>query len=72
MGVQKHPGVGTTIKHFVFDNQEDNRMHVNEHIGERTANSRDLNQRIARDERGFEGIVMTDWGTTGGTVQSVS
>lgn len=97
-GVQKHPGVGTTIKHFAFNNQEDNRMHVNSHVGERasreiylkcfeiavkesqpmsimtsynlingehTANSYDLLTAIARDEWGFSGIVMTDWGTTG-------
>ncbi len=99
LGVQKHPGVGTTIKHFAFNNQEDNRMHVNSHVGERaireiylkcfeiavkasqpmsimtsynlingthTANSYDLLTAIARDEWGFAGIVMTDWGTTGG------
>lgn len=99
LGVQKHSGVGTTIKHFAFNNQEDNRMHVNSHVGERaireiylkcfeiavkasqpmsimtsynlingthTANSYDLLTAIARDEWGFEGIVMTDWGTTGG------
>lgn len=98
LGVQKHAGVGTTIKHFAFNNQEDNRMHVNSHIGERaireiylkcfeiavkasqpmsimtsynlingthTANSYDLLTAIARDEWGFAGIVMTDWGTTG-------
>ncbi len=97
-GVQKHAGVGTTIKHFAFNNQEDNRMHTNAHIGERTireiylkcfeiavknsqpmsimtsynlingihtANSYDLLTAVARDEWGFEGIVMTDWGTTG-------
>lgn len=98
LGVQKHAGVGTTIKHFAFNNQEDNRMHVNSHVGERaireiylkgfeiavrasqpmsimtsynlingthTANSCDLLTAIARDEWGFAGIVMTDWGTTG-------
>ena len=97
-GVQKHRSAGTTIKHFAFNNQEDNRNHVNSHVderavreiylkgfeiavreaqpkaimtsynlinGEHTANSRDLITSIARDEWGFEGIVMTDWGTTG-------
>ena len=33
--------------------------------GIHTANSYDLLTAIARDEWGFEGIVMTDWGTTG-------
>ena len=98
LGVQRHCGVGTTIKHFAFNNQEDNRMHVNSHVGERaireiylkgfeiavrvsqpmsimtsynlingthTANSYDLLTAIARDEWGFAGIIMTDWGTTG-------
>ena len=98
-GVQKHRSAGTTIKHYAFNNQEDNRNHVNSHVderaireiylkgfeiavreaqprsimtsynlinGEHTANSYDLINAIARDEWGFEGIVMTDWGTTGG------
>ncbi len=99
-GVQKHRSAGTTIKHFAFNNQEDNRNHVNAHIderaireiylkgfeicireahplsimtsynlinGEHTANSYDLITAFARDECGFDGIVMTDWGTTGGS-----
>lgn len=98
-GVQKHRSAGTTIKHFAFNNQEDNRSHVNSHVderaireiylkgfeicireahpfsimtsynlinGEHTANSHDLITAFARDEWGFDGIVMTDWGTTGG------
>ena len=97
LGVQSIPGVGTTIKHFACNNQEDNRMSSNSIVSERalreiylrgfeiaikaaqpmcimtsynlinsihTANSYDLCTIVARNEWGFEGIIMTDWTTT--------
>lgn len=96
-GVQSVPGVGTTIKHFACNNQEDNRMGSDSVLSERTlreiylrgfeiavkesqpmaimtsynsingvhaANSRDICTVAAREEWGFQGIIMTDWTTT--------
>ena len=34
-GVQRHPGCGTTIKHFTVNNQEYNRIGVNSQVSER-------------------------------------
>ena len=96
-GVQETPGIGTTIKHFACNNQEDNRLGSDSIISERAlreiylrgfeicvkeaqpmaimtsynlingihaANSHDLCTKAARDEWGFRGLIMTDWGTT--------
>ena len=97
-GVQRHPGCGTTIKHFALNNQEDNRAYCNSHCTERAlreiylkgfeiavktakplslmtsynlvnglhaANHKELLTDVLRAEWGFDGVVMTDWGTTG-------
>lgn len=96
-GVQSVPGVGTTIKHFACNNQEDNRLGSDSILSERTlreiylrgfeiavktsqpmaimssynlingvhaANCRDTCTVAAREEWGFQGIIMTDWTTT--------
>ena len=97
-GVQSKEGCYVTIKHYIANNQEDNRNKSDSRINERafreiylkgyriaveeggaksvmtsynklngvyTPNSYDLCTSILRCEWGFEGVVMTDWFSTG-------
>ncbi len=102
-GVQSG-GVGTSIKHFVANEQETNRMVVSSEVDERTlrelymlpfemvvgeakpwtvmcsynkvngthmANNDKYLNGVLKQEWGFEGLVMSDWGAVGNKVASV-
>lgn len=102
-GIQSQ-GVGVSVKHFAFNNQEINRNENSSNVDARTMRelylrnfeiavregkpwtvmssynkingtftqqSYDLLTKILREDWGFEGIVMTDWGTKDGTVAAV-
>ncbi len=102
-GVQSK-GIGTSLKHFTANNQEHNRLSVDEAIDERTfreiyladfekpireaqpwtvmcaynmingthcSEKKELLTDILRDEWGFDGIVMSDWGAVNQRVDAL-
>lgn len=97
-------GVGTSLKHFALNNQENYRMRVSAEVDERTMRELYLKpfeiavkegrpgtvmasynrvngthstehpvllKKILREEWGFEGLVMTDWGALNDRVKAV-
>lgn len=65
-GVQRHPGAGACIKHFFANNQEENRMSVNEHIGEQALREIYLRNFAVAIRAGDPECIMTSYNLVNG------
>ena len=65
-GVQRHPGADGCIKHFFANNQEDNRMSVNEHIDEQALRELYLRNFALAIETGSPASLMTSYNLVNG------
>ena len=78
-GVQSQD-VGTSLKHFAANSQETERMYASSEMDERTLREIYLpafenavkNAQPLRDEWGFDGLVMSDWGAVSDRVKGIA
>lgn len=65
-GVQSFPGLGVTLKHFFCNNNEDNRMFINEHVNERAMREIYLRNFQIPVEEGKPYSIMTSYNLVNG------
>ena len=73
-GVQSK-GIGTSLKHFAGNSQEMKRMTSNSIIDERALREiylRAFENKVLREEWGFEGAVVSDWGAVNDRVAGLN